>query len=69
NNASSNGSNSSVYFSQIKLEKGTKATDWSPAPEDMATQSQITQLANDINLRVKQNDVINQINISTEGIL
>jgi len=69
NNASSNGNISSVYFSQIKVEKGTKATDWSPAPEDMATQSQITQLANDINLRVKQNDVINQINISTEGIL
>ena len=69
NNASSDGNISSVYFSQIKVEKGTKATDWSPAPEDMATQSQITQLANDINLRIKQNDVINQINISTEGIL
>ena len=24
-----------VYFSQIKLEKGTKATDWTPAPEDI----------------------------------
>lgn len=53
----------------IKLEKGNKATDWTPAPEDQATQSQITQLANDINLRVKKNDVVNQINISTEGIL
>ncbi|PKR82365.1 phage head spike fiber domain-containing protein, partial [Heyndrickxia camelliae] len=52
----------------IKLEKGNKATDWTPAPEDQATQSQISQLANDINLRVKKGDVINQINISTEGI-
>lgn len=32
-------------------------------------QSQITQLSNDINLRVQKNDVINQINLSTEGIL
>ena len=31
--------------------------------------SQITQLATDINLRVMKGDVINQINISTEGIL
>ncbi|XRJ96586.1 phage tail spike protein [Latilactobacillus sakei] len=34
-----------------------------------ATQSQITQLANDINLRVQKGDVVNQINISPEGIL
>lgn len=61
--------NGEVFYREIKIEKGNKATDWTPAPEDMATQSQITQLANDINLRVKQNDVINQINISTEGIL
>lgn len=32
-------------------------------------QSQITQLASDINLKVSKNDVINQINISTDGIL
>ncbi|AWP37764.1 hypothetical protein DXF96_00110 [Heyndrickxia coagulans] len=69
NNASSDGNISSVYFSQIKLEKGNKATDWTPAPEDMATQSQISQLSNNINLRVSKNDVINQINLSTESIL
>ena len=33
------------------------------------TQSQITQLTSDINLRVQKNDIINQVNISTEGIL
>jgi len=32
-------------------------------------QSQITQLSNDINLRVQKDDIINQINLSTEGIL
>ena len=26
-----------VYFSQIKLEKGNKPTDWTPAPEDIET--------------------------------
>lgn len=31
--------------------------------------SQITQLATDINLKVSKDDVVNQINISTEGIL
>ena len=33
------------------------------------SQSQITQLSNDINLRVQKGDVINQINISPESIL
>lgn len=32
-------------------------------------QSQITQLSDTINLKVEKNDVINQINVSTEGIL
>lgn len=53
----------------IKLEKGTKSTDWTPAPEDMATQSQFTQLSDDILLRVKKGEIINQINVSSEGIL
>jgi len=58
-----------LWVSQYKLEKGNRATDWTPAPEDMATQSQFTQLADAINLRVSKNDIINQINVSTEGIL
>ncbi|WP_395389474.1 phage tail spike protein [Fructilactobacillus frigidiflavus] len=59
----------SVYFAAPKLEAGTFATAWSPAPEDMATQSQITQLSDNINMRVQKNDIINQINISNEGVL
>ena len=31
----------SVYFSYLKLEKGNKATDWTPAPEDMATSEEV----------------------------
>ena len=53
----------------VKAERGNKPTDWSPAPEDMATQSQITQMKGDINLRVQKNDVVNQINIDGSGVL
>ncbi|MFD1335746.1 phage tail spike protein [Oceanobacillus iheyensis] len=56
-------------YSKAYLQKGNKLADWQPAPEDMATQSQISQLSDSINLRVKENDVINQINLSTESIL
>lgn len=37
--------------------------------KDIASQSQITQMKDDINLRVQKGDVINQINISPESIL
>uniref|UniRef100_UPI0035A02703 hypothetical protein n=1 Tax=Jeotgalibaca porci TaxID=1868793 RepID=UPI0035A02703 len=56
-----------------KLEVGTIASDWSHSLDDLATMdyvgSEISQLQNNINFRVSKNDVINQINISTEGIL
>ena len=34
-----------------------------------ASQSQITQLVDDINIRVKDSEIVNQINLSKEGIL
>ncbi|MDT2816279.1 phage tail protein [Vagococcus lutrae] len=46
---------------------GSKTGDWGQGNE--TTYSQITQLSDDILLRVQKGDVINQINISTEGIL
>ncbi|MFD1317338.1 hypothetical protein [Loigolactobacillus zhaoyuanensis] len=62
-----------ILIAGLKLDSGNLLTAWSPAPEDQATvadvSSQFTQLQNDINLRVKTGDLINQINISTEGIL
>ncbi|WP_076799855.1 gp58-like family protein [Latilactobacillus curvatus] len=57
-----------VWLTNLKLESNA-LTPYTEAPEDRATQSQITQLTNDINLRVQKGDVVNQINISPEGIL
>src|SRR5699024_8358520 len=54
---------------RAQVEKGNKATDWSPAPEDMATQSQISQLSDAINLRVKKGDVMSQINVEANRVL
>lgn len=42
-----------VLYSNIQLEKGNKATDWSPAPEDMADRA----------------NLISYINLSTEGVI
>src|SRR5699024_4290112 len=52
-----------TWFAGLQLEKGTVATDWTPAPEDLATQSQITQLSDAINMRVAKGDVLSQINL------
>ncbi|WP_288395344.1 gp58-like family protein, partial [uncultured Vagococcus sp.] len=90
--------NTPVHNSQfrVKIEKGNKATDWSPAPEDNASkseviqlsdqitqtvnkvetvdgkvtnqQSQITQLSNNISLKVDKDNAIAQINLSPESI-
>ncbi|MCD2348481.1 hypothetical protein [Clostridium guangxiense] len=43
----SSADNSPIYITNIKLEKGSKATDWTPAPED--TQSQIDSANNNLN--------------------
>lgn len=53
---------SELWISEVKLEKGNKATDWTPAPEDIETrvssaESAITQNANNIALKVSESDV------------
>lgn len=62
-----------IKKNSLKLESGNMATDWTPAPEDQATvadvSSQITQLQNDINLRVKTGDLVSQISVNVKGIL
>ncbi|QVQ48489.1 phage tail spike protein [Latilactobacillus sakei] len=55
-----------ISFSQPML---VKADAVGVYQTNLVSQSQITQLANDINLRVKAGDVVNQINISPESIL
>ena len=49
----------SYTFSKIKIEKGTKATDWTPAPEDVEA---------DIALRPTKEEVKAGISITTGGI-
>lgn len=58
---------------RFKLEKGNKATDWSPAPEDYETrissaESKIEQNADSIKNTVKKDGVISAINQSAEEI-
>ncbi len=53
-----NNSNKVVYFRYLKLEKGNKATDWTPAPEDVESSittvsTTATQTANKFNWLVK----------------
>ncbi|MCT3286736.1 hypothetical protein EFP14_08320, partial [Lactiplantibacillus pentosus] len=51
------------------ISESSKEVSWTPAPEDQATQSQITQLSHDINLRVTKGDLIDQINIQAGNTL
>jgi hypothetical protein len=51
------------------LTDGNLNTGWYLNSSEIANYSQIQQLSDNINLRVVKNDVINQINLSTEGIL
>lgn len=41
-----------LYFKNLKLEKGNKATDWTPAPEDVATVERLTAAET----KIEQND-------------
>lgn len=58
-----------LKFGKLKLEKGSLSTDWCLNSADTATQSQITQLSHDINLRVTKGDLIDQINIQAGNTL
>ncbi|MEE6680496.1 hypothetical protein PS415_09050, partial [Pediococcus pentosaceus] len=46
----------SIKVGHPKLEIATKATDWSPAPEDLASETDITASINNIHLGVKNAD-------------
>ncbi|MGO2981615.1 MAG: phage tail spike protein [Pseudolactococcus laudensis] len=58
-----------VFRSQSVADKVTSGQYWVKATKTPASQSQITQLSTDINLRVSKGDIVNQINISPESIL
>lgn len=61
-----------AYFKLPKLEKGTKATDWTPAPEDMVSVSEfkttIEQTNKKIELKVSKDGIISSINQTAETI-
>lgn len=57
-----------VTFHHYQLEKGNKATDWSPAPEDLATSTEFDQLNNAIKLKADSSDVTSQINVAIQGV-
>lgn len=56
-----------VEFSNFIISESSKEVSWTPAPED--TQSQITQLADKINLRVTKDGLISQINLQAKNTL
>ena len=61
------------YFDLIKIEKGSKATDWSPAPEDMdervkKAEGSITVNSDAINQRVSYTE-INKTNKTLERVI
>ncbi|MDY7224666.1 phage tail spike protein [Halalkalibacterium halodurans] len=61
------------YVKNVKVEQGNKGTDWSPSPEDTnqrmtQAESRITQLANEIELKVDVDGIVSAINLSQEGI-
>lgn len=57
---------STIYVKNIKLEKGNKATDWSPAPEDMATADSLADVNN--SLTDTTNDLQSSINSTNKNL-
>ena len=73
NGSKTSGTEAILYVREPKLEKGNKATDWTPAPEDVETrlssaESSITQNAENIELKVSKDGVISSINQSAESV-
>lgn len=57
---------STIYVKKIKLEKGNKATDWTPAPEDMATADSLSDVNN--NLTDVTNGLQSDINSTNKNL-
>ncbi|QHM64415.1 hypothetical protein [Pediococcus pentosaceus] len=57
-----------LTIKNVKVEIGNKATDWSPAPEDFATSTEIDQINNAIRLKADSSDVTSQINVAVKGV-
>ncbi|MCW6101274.1 autotransporter outer membrane beta-barrel domain-containing protein [Lactiplantibacillus plantarum] len=58
-----------VTFSNFIISESSKEVSWTPAPEDQATQSQFTQLKDNIDLRVEKKGLIAEINMQAGNTL
>ena len=45
-----NSTENDIYIRKVKLEEGHKATDWTPAPEDMATADELASVQSSVDL-------------------
>ena len=59
NNGSSNGNSAGLYFTELKMEPGDTATPYIYGGQD----SMLSQMSDNINLRVTKNGLLDQINI------
>ena len=57
-----------VTFSNFIISESSKEVSWTPAPEDMATSTEIDQINNAIKLKADSSDVTSQITVATKGI-
>jgi hypothetical protein len=57
-----------VTISKFIISESSKEVSWSPAPEDLATSTEIDQLSNAIKLKANSGDVTSQITVATQGI-
>ncbi|MGV6878055.1 hypothetical protein ACT5NT_06555 [Lactiplantibacillus plantarum] len=62
-------STATVTVSNFIISESSKEVGWTPAPEDQATQSQITQLKDNIDLRVTKKGLIDEINLQAGNTL
>jgi hypothetical protein len=65
NNGTTDGKQSDVYFTEVKVEEGTKATPWSPATIDLATATEFDQISDALKLTAKQADMTKALNSIT----
>ena len=55
-------------FKKVKMEKGNQATDWSPAPEDMATNDQLNTRIDGLDTKLNK-DIDAKVNAATDKII
>ncbi len=65
--------NGRLEVDRVQLERGNRASDWHPSYSDTdqrmtIAESSITQLANDITLKVNVDEIVSEINLKKEGI-